>query len=145
MIVYDLRCENNHPFEGWFKSRDDYLAQCDQQLITCPFCHSTSIRRCPSAPNMMKSRTDAEVDSQEAGLSELYQTTGRLYHQLIESMEDAGTNLAEEVRKVHYRETHRRSLRGVATPEEVEALSEEGIDLIPIPIPIPEIYNNETH
>ena len=144
MIVYDLRCENNHPFEGWFKSREEYINQSEQYMITCPFCGSTSIIRCPSVLNVIKHHPGSNLpQTQESQLSELYQTMGKLYQQLIESTEDAGTNLAEEVRKVHYQETPRRSLRGIATPQEVEALSEEGIDLIPLPIP--EIYNTEPH
>ena len=143
MIVYDLRCGNAHPFEGWFKSREDYLAQCEQHMISCPFCGSTSIKRYPSAPNLMKNASSKQKDSPESQLGELYQMMGKLYQQLIENTEDTGESLAEEVRKVHYHEAPRRSLRGIATPEEVEELSEEGIDLIPLPIP--EIYNTEPH
>ena len=91
----------------------------------------------------MKSAPKSQTDSPESQLDQLYQTMGRLYQQLTENTEETGKNLAEEARKVHYHEAPRRSLRGVATPEEVKELSEEGIDLIPLPIP--KVYNTEPH
>jgi hypothetical protein len=49
--------------------------------------------------------------------------------------EDVGPQFAEEARKIHYGEKEERSIRGQATREETEALIEEGIDVVSLPVP----------
>ena len=49
--------------------------------------------------------------------------------------EDVGTQVAEEARKIHYGERQERNIRGQATREDTEALLEEGIDVLPLPLP----------
>ena len=46
-----------------------------------------------------------------------------------------GTQFAEEARKIHYGESEERNIRGQATREETEALLDEGIDIVPLPVP----------
>jgi hypothetical protein len=46
-----------------------------------------------------------------------------------------GTRFAEEARKIHYGEREERNIRGQATREETEALLDEGIDVLPLPVP----------
>ena len=36
MIVYDLVCAQEHRFEGWFASADDYALQRERTLVRCP-------------------------------------------------------------------------------------------------------------
>ena len=43
--------------------------------------------------------------------------------------------LAEEARKIHHGETEHRNIRGQASREETEALLDEGIDILPLPMP----------
>jgi hypothetical protein len=33
MVVYNLICKKNHPFEGWFPSFEDFQKQAEQKLI----------------------------------------------------------------------------------------------------------------
>jgi hypothetical protein len=49
--------------------------------------------------------------------------------------EDVGPRFAEEARKIHYGECEERSIRGQATAQEAHALQEEGIDVLPLPLP----------
>jgi hypothetical protein len=42
---------------------------------------------------------------------------------------------AEEARKIHYGETEERGIRGQASREETESLLEEGIGVLPLPVP----------
>ncbi len=49
MIVYDLVCAQQHRFEGWFASTEDYARQHDQTMIRCPVCDDAAIERRPSA------------------------------------------------------------------------------------------------
>jgi len=53
----------------------------------------------------------------------------------------AGKSFAEEARKIHYQETPRRSIRGVATRTEKDELHEEGIPVFSLPIPPQDRWN----
>ena len=48
--------------------------------------------------------------------------------------EDVGPQFAEEARKMHYGETQERGIRGQVTREETEALLDEGIEVMALPM-----------
>ena len=48
--------------------------------------------------------------------------------------EDVGGKFAEEARKIHYGESEERGIRGQATPEEVQDLTDEGVEIAPVPV-----------
>jgi hypothetical protein len=52
---------------------------------------------------------------------------------LVNKSEDVGSSFAEEARKIHYKETPERSIRGQTSTDEVSALREEGIDVLALP------------
>ena len=54
---------------------------------------------------------------------------------VIANTEDVGTQFVSEARKMHYGETQERSIRGQATADETQELLEEGISVLPLPIP----------
>jgi hypothetical protein len=54
---------------------------------------------------------------------------------VMANTEDVGSQFAEEARKIHYGEREERNIRGQATREETEALLEEGIEVMPLPVP----------
>jgi hypothetical protein len=49
--------------------------------------------------------------------------------------DDVGTRFAEEARKIHYGETEERAIRGHASRADTQALLEEGIAVLSLPIP----------
>lgn len=53
--------------------------------------------------------------------------------QAVNSADDVGNDFAAEARRMHSGESQERSIRGVATNDELEALHDEGIDVLPIP------------
>lgn len=55
--------------------------------------------------------------------------------QVIESTEDVGGRFAEEARRIHYGESPERGIRGQTTAQERESLLDEGIDVVPLPMP----------
>jgi hypothetical protein len=57
-----------------------------------------------------------------------------LRHVLAHS-EDVGTRFAEEARRMHYGELEPRSIRGQTSAREAVELMEEGIDVMPLPLP----------
>jgi hypothetical protein len=50
--VFDLQCQLNHVFEGWFGSEEDYLQQKQRGLLQCPICNSHEIHKRLSAPRL---------------------------------------------------------------------------------------------
>jgi hypothetical protein len=52
---------------------------------------------------------------------------------LIAETENVGRAFPEEARKIHYEEAPKRGIRGQATPDEAEALRDEGIDFMSLP------------
>ena len=59
----------------------------------------------------------------------------QMVRHVVANTEDVGTQFSEEARKMHYGETEHRNIRGHATPEETEALLDEGIQVMPLPMP----------
>ena len=54
--------------------------------------------------------------------------------ELMGRSEDVGNTFAEEARKIHYKESPERSIRGQTTIDEAEALREEGIEVLAMPM-----------
>lgn len=144
MKVYNLRCQQTHQFEGWFASEQDFETQQAGGLIECPVCSDRHITRLPSAPRVHLSRSSSEKPSSgnpsgnPSGRGEVSAREGewaRLARVLIENTEDVGNNFAEEARRIHYQEAPDRGIRGVTTTDERAALSDEGIEVLQLPLP----------
>ena len=52
MIVFDLTCNLDHTFEGWFRSSDEFDTQSAEKIIECPFCGSSDVKKAIMAPNV---------------------------------------------------------------------------------------------
>ncbi len=52
MKVLDLRCAQDHRFEGWFASDEDEASQRERGLLACPLCGDDDVQRLPSAPRL---------------------------------------------------------------------------------------------
>jgi len=132
-------------------------------MLACPLCNSTAITRMPSAPHIAKSHTKEAAGLRnsisspiaKAGRTEnpLNQnevaTVARADHSQLEAQvqaaflngmrelmsraEDVGSGFAEEARKIHYKESPERSIRGQTTADEAESLREEGIEILALP------------
>src|SRR6266581_225737 len=141
MIVYDLICAQQHRFEGWFGSSEEFTRQRGDALIRCPMCDDAEIERRPSAniqvgrapiptapetPSPVAEPKDAPVASNDAHAL-------KLIRRLIAETENVGRAFPEEARKIHYEEAPKRGIRGQATPDEAEALRDEGIDFMSLP------------
>jgi hypothetical protein len=138
MKVLDLRCANGHGFEGWFGSEDDFLDQNGRGLVECPLCADHVITRLPSAPrlNLSGAREPAPAPAKaEPAAADLQAMWMQAVRHAIENTDDVGERFAEEARRIHYGETDARGIRGVASPQERQALHEEGIEVLSLPIP----------
>lgn len=52
MKVLNLQCLQQHLFEGWFASEDDFQSQLARGLVECPMCCDRGIQKMPSAPRL---------------------------------------------------------------------------------------------
>ena len=59
----------------------------------------------------------------------------RMARHILANTEDVGTRFADEARRTHQGESEARGIRGQATPEETQALLEEGVPVMPLPLP----------
>ena len=137
MKVLDLRCGDGHAFEGWFASEDDFADQLTRGDIACPLCASAVISRLPSAPRLQVSRHAAPaVQAAPAQTALTMQSQWmRAVRHVMTSTEDVGDRFPEEARRMHYGETEERAIRGRASREDAEALREEGIEVVALPLP----------
>ncbi len=145
MKVLDLRCANDHRFEGWFGSDADLQSQQEHGLLTCPVCGHNEVERLPSAPrlNLSSSRADAAQKSGAAKTAEgeggvpvaLQQLYLNAVRHVLANTEDVGDRFAEEARRMHYNEAPERGIRGTTSREEAQELAEEGIELMPLLVP----------
>ncbi|WP_114689744.1 DUF1178 family protein [Polynucleobacter necessarius] len=160
MKVYNLACPLDHRFEGWFSSEEDCLAQQAKGILACPVCDSTEIVRMPSAPHIGKAsptdliapKSNTETEEISSGVvaltgSDHSQLEAQVQAAFLKGMrelmgrsEDVGDSFADEARKIHYKESPERSIRGQTTFDEAEALREEGIDVLSMPM-IPALKN----
>lgn len=147
MIIFDLICEQQHRFEGWFHSAQDFTRQQEQGLVHCPQCASPTVRKLPSAVAIGKSRGSAQPETAAPSSQAVVKTTTNpavsgtqamaLYRQfkqaIIAVSEDVGTSFAEEARRMHYEEIPERLIRGQTSDDEYAALQEEGIEVLRLP------------
>jgi hypothetical protein len=77
----------------------------------------------------------ANLPADVRGLQQLQAAMLTMVRHVMAHTEDVGSQFAEEARKIHYGEKAERNIRGQATREETEALIEEGIEVVALPIP----------
>lgn len=138
MKVLDLTCEYAHRFEGWFQSAEDFESQLSRRLVECPMCGSKIVHRVPSAPRLNLSGATAlaqRVGTQRPEPAQLQARWLQAMRQVIANAEDVGEQFVEEARRIHYDEAPARTIRGVTTPDDARALLDEGIDVMPLPLP----------
>jgi hypothetical protein len=148
MKVLDLKCSQDHRFEGWFASSDEFESQLSRKLVACPVCSTIEVSRMPSAPrlNLSTTRSDrteqggashsaTQVVPQQQAEPAIQARALRFMREFLAKTENVGDRFAEEARRMHYDEAPTRNIRGVATPEDAHALMEEGIDVMPLPVP----------
>jgi hypothetical protein len=158
MIRYSLQCEQGHAFEGWFRASDDYDRQHKRRLVICPSCGTTKVEKALMAPGIVTSEMAAAArrshpeaappapasrpPPQHAAPSliaspeqrELLRRMRALRDEVLKKSEYVGPRFAEEARKIHDEVAPARGIHGQATPDEVKSLTEDGIEVYPVPM-----------
>ena len=131
MIVYNLRCEHSHEFEGWFRDSAAFDNQAAEGKLVCPVCETRKVDKALMAPAVAGTKK-REVSS-PAELKRMRQFVTGLRKYIQDNAEYVGPKFPEEARKIHYGETEERHIYGEATIEEAHELIEEGVDVAPLP------------
>ncbi|MCH2487125.1 MAG: DUF1178 family protein [Erythrobacter sp.] len=157
MIVFDLDCANEHRFEGWFGSSEDFSEQQARGLLTCPTCGSAEIIKAPMAPaigakgdrashegsaaleaSVRDRKPDASVTNQTMPpeLAKAFATIAKAQAKLLKKSAWVGEKFADEARSMHYGEKDEKPIHGKANAKEARDLMEEGITVAPLLVPV---------
>ena len=143
MIVFDLICRDQHRFEGWFASGEDFTSQQSRGLLNCPVCGGVHVEKLPAA----KIRKQSVEPAAPAPSGAVQPRQGeqidfsRIIDYVLTHSEDVGRSFAEEARKIYYQEAPQRSIRGVTTRSEAADLQDEGVPVFSLPIPPQDQWN----
>ncbi|MFN8997593.1 MAG: DUF1178 family protein [Betaproteobacteria bacterium] len=147
MIVFDLLCDQEHRFEAWFSSTEDFERQAGTPMLVCPVCGSGELRKAPAGRHVARhgrgeraappAQSPAQGTEQDPGHVAAFSPAGadllQAFRKILENAENVGERFPEEARRIHYGESARRSIRGQASRDEAEALREEGIEVLSLP------------
>jgi hypothetical protein len=132
MMVLELKCTNEHHFEGWFANTEAFNRQKESGEIQCPFCEDHQIVRVLS-PVAIR-RYDRLTSQDEIPNVELEKVKA-FYHYIEKNFEEVGSEFTKEALKIHYGAAEKRNIRGTSTTDEEKLLKEEGVEFYKIPLP----------
>lgn len=136
MILFDLKCEQDHVFEAWFKDSKTFEAQAAAGEVPCPVCGNTKVEKALMAPRVA-TRKGGSLRSDDGAMAERMERVTHALYEMRRHVEDncdyVGEKFPEEARRIHYGEAASRSIYGEATPEEAEELIDEGVEFQRIP------------
>ena len=139
MIVFELICPENHRFEGWFGSAEDFDSQRLGGLLSCPSCGRSHIDKLPSAKIRKTSPELLPAVQDRTGPEQAKPRTPSNLQELLDyvlmNTDNVGTQFADEARRIHRQEVPFRNIRGTTSRGEAEDLIEEGIPVMALPIP----------
>ena len=146
MIHYDLRCSDDHTFDGWFKDSAAFERLAKRGMVECPHCGDTKVERAlmrpavatrealpvPVAPPQppQPAQDTAAAGPMPAHVRAMLQ---RMRAEVEKHCDYVGPQFAEEARKMHRGESEKRGIYGETTPEQAESLADEGIEVSRIP------------
>jgi hypothetical protein len=129
MILFALRCANDHEFEAWFRDSEGFAAQHNAGEIICPICGDTAVEKAVMAPRVGRSREMSPAGA----LAKMRQTLIDMRRQIETHCDYVGPRFAEEARRIHHGEADARGIYGEATDAESRELADEGIKFGQIP------------
>src|SRR5258708_37832833 len=150
MIVFDLLCTSGHRFEGWFGSADDFASQKKRKLLSCPTCGASKVERVPSAtranlgakaPKAPKTPANPPhpVKTPDMRGKDPFAIAQMLYSRMLDELltktEDVGRKFPAEARRIYYKESPERAIRGQATQQEHDDLIDEAVPVPRLPLP----------
>ncbi len=144
MIVFDLKCADGHVFEIWFGSSNDYESQKARRLIACPYCADTHVEKAVMAPNVAAKGNSSNQNLPAAQVAPgdddkmkaMITTLAKAQAQLLSKSKWVGRDFDKTARAMDAGEVDRTTIHGEATPQEAKALIDDGISVLPLPLPV---------
>tara|TARA_B110000444_G_C18521092_1_gene446718 strand:+ start:52 stop:474 length:423 start_codon:yes stop_codon:yes gene_type:complete len=134
MIKYNLKCDNDHEFESWFSTSNEFDNLKKKKLLECIFCASQKVNKSIMAPMVsVIKENNREIKILKENLKNEKIKLLQLRKFVENNFEYVGKNFGRKVREVYYDKKSKKTIYGTATPEERKELEEEGIDLLSIP------------
>ena len=125
MIRYDLICDKDHRFDGWFSSATGFDGMQAAGQVACVICGSVTVQKTLMAPAVTPSLTAPRNTAEQA--------LAALRAKVETESEYVGLNFASEARAIHAGDAPARSIYGEAKAEEAKALIADGVPVAPLP------------
>lgn len=152
MIVFDLCCAaGDHRFEAWFNSSESFADQQARALIACPICGDSDVRKAVMAPRVgaksnqiaVASARPAEPPAGTTGDGELPAAVIRKViagiaakqAEMLPQSRWVGREFADAARAMHEGRAAEDLIHGQTSPEETQALRDDGIAAMPLLVP----------
>lgn len=152
MIVFDLCCAaGDHRFEAWFASSDSFAEQRARDLIACPVCGDVRIEKAVMAPRIgAKSNqlivptptptppTDSAASNEISPelVRKIVAEIAAKQAEMLPQSRWVGRDFADAARAMHEGRAPDDLIHGQASPEEAQALRDDGIAAMPLLVPI---------
>ncbi|HEY9215962.1 MAG TPA: DUF1178 family protein [Ancylobacter sp.] len=148
MILYSLSCAKDHAFESWFRDSAAFDEQKARGLVACPVCGSAEVSKAIMAPSLGRGTRKIEADpapteapSEAAQPVALMSEKEQALRAMLKAVREhvvthsdyVGDDFAAKARRMHEGEEEKRSIYGEASREEVRALIEDEIEIMPLP------------
>ena len=153
MIVFDLCCAaGDHRFEAWFASSDSFADQQARGLIACPVCGDSAVKKAAMAPRVGAKSNQASIAPVSAAaepepgpelVRKLLAGIAAKQAEMLPQSRWVGRDFANAARAMHEGRVAEDLIHGQASPDEAEALRDDGIAAMPLLVPIvpPETAN----
>lgn len=151
MIKYQLNCNNEHQFDGWFPNIAEFERQQEKKLLICPLCDSNQVDRAimspgigkPKSKSKTKTTSKSQLDKEEFYKAQFTDDTmipasqaknilRKIRKKIVTEFDNVGDRFVKEYRK-HEKGERDDKFYGVPSKEEVKELVEEGVDLFHLP------------
>lgn len=144
MIIFDLVCELEHRFEGWFQKSEDYDTQLLSGLLTCPVCGVNEILKLNDKNrlnnvieikpyNLLKeklNKSEVTISNTEVDVNALTSDfVDRLNDFVEQHFDDLDISISAEVSSLE----NQNMISSHSEQSEIKILSEEGVTVIAIP------------
>ncbi|MDC1375573.1 DUF1178 family protein [bacterium] len=147
MIKYKLKCKSSYcseqkDFDGWFQNIEAFEKQMTLGLINCPICGGENILKSLTTPSLKKIKNSNKASSNEKDdknafenekLKNIKTILRSIKNEIKKNSTFVGDDFVNQARSMKQGEIKKKSIYGHGTKEEIEELSDEGIDVINIP------------
>lgn len=123
MILYQLRCNDEHTFEAWFRDSQAFDDQARTGHVECPYCGTTQVAKAPEVSEAPYVASKPKPESlSEADINAASNTRA---HEVAQQILDAVSQVKECAEE--------RGIYGRASQEEGSELEEDGSDVVRLP------------